>query len=261
MESQVLIDEAYKRADIRENERIDDLDCNGFCIIQNPSCFCFGMDAVLLANFSAGRTNMKVMDLGTGTGVIPLLMCAKGKGAAFTGLEIQEDMADMAMRSVRLNNAEDRINIINGDINNIRELFPQGSFDMVTSNPPYIKETGGLNTPNSALNIARHEIKVDLEGVIGAASYLLGSGGSFNMVHKPFRLPEIIDIMKRFRLEPKRIQLVQPYVDKEPNMVLIEAVKGAKPFCKMLPTLNVYEKDGSYTKRLLEYYGLDHGIA
>ena len=257
MESQVLINEAMRRAEIRENERIDDLDCNGFCIIQNPSCFCFGMDAVLLANFSAGRANMKVMDLGTGTGVIPLLMCAKKKGAAFTGLEIQEDMADMAMRSVRMNNAEDRMNIVHGDIKNIRELFPGGSFDVVTSNPPYIKESNGLTNPNSALNIARHEILVDLEAVIGAGSYLLNSGGSFNMVHKPFRLPEIFDIMKKYRLEPKRVQLVQPYSDKEPNMVLVEAVKGAKPFCKFLPTLVVYEKDGSYTQRLLDYYAND----
>lgn len=260
MESQISIEELLKRAEIRDNERIDDLDCNGFCIIQNPSCFCFGMDAVLLANFAAGRPNMKVIDLGTGTGVIPLLMCAKGKGAAFTGLEIQEDMADMAMRSVRLNNAADRINVVGGDINNIRSLFSPGSFDMVTSNPPYIKETGGLTNPNGALNIARHEIKVNLEGVIGAAAYLLNSGGSFNMVHKPFRLPEIFEVMKSFRMEPKRVQLVQPYADKEPNMVLIEAVKGARPFCKILPTLVVYEKSGGYTKRLLDYYGMNKEV-
>ncbi len=240
---------------LTENERIDDLDCNGFCIIQNPSCFCFGMDAVLLSNFTVGKMSAKVMDLGTGTGVIPLLMKAKGKGADFTGLEIQHDMAEMASRSIKLNHVEDSCRIVEGDIKNVREMYEHGSFDIVTSNPPYISESSGLNNPSSSVNIARHEILVNLEEVIAAASYLLNSGGSFNMVHKPFRLPEIIELMKRYKLQPKRMQLVQPFADKEPNMVLIEAVKGAGAFCKVLPTLIVRGEDGEYTKELLKYYG------
>ena len=240
---------------LTENERIDDLDCNGFCIIQNPSCFCFGMDAVLLSNFTVGKAGARVIDLGTGTGVIPLLMKAKGKGADFTGLEIQHEMAEMAERSIRLNHVEDSCRIVEGDIKNVRELFSSGSFDIVTSNPPYISESSGLLNPNSSVNIARHEILVKLEDVISSAAYLLNTGGSFNMVHKPFRIPEIIEILKRYKLEPKRMQLVQPYADKEPNMVLIEAVKGAGAFCKVLPTLVVYGEDRNYTPELLRYYG------
>jgi Predicted O-methyltransferase len=240
---------------LTENERIDDLDCNGFCIIQNPSCFCFGMDAVLLSNFTVGKAGARVIDLGTGTGVIPLLMKAKGKGADFTGLEIQHEMAEMAERSIRLNHVEDSCRIVEGDIKNVRELFGSGSFDIVTSNPPYISESSGLLNPNSSVNIARHEILVKLEDVISSAAYLLNTGGSFNMVHKPFRIPEIIEILKRYKLEPKRMQLVQPYADKEPNMVLIEAVKGAGAFCKVLPTLVVYGEDRNYTPELLRYYG------
>lgn len=242
---------------LKDGERIDDLQCNGFSIIQNPNYFCFGMDAVLLANFATSRKNAKVIDLGTGTGIVPILMAAKGKGTHFTALEIQEDVAEMAGRSVMLNNISDRMDVICGDIKDVRKLFKPETYNVVTSNPPYIANDTGLENPNSPVNIARHEVLVSLEEVISAAAFLLKQQGTFAMVHKPFRIPEIITLMKKYKLEPKRMQLVQPRYDKEANMVLIEAMKGGKPMLKLLPTLNVYGDEGDftrYTKEVIDIY-------
>lgn len=246
---------------VKQFERIDDLQCNGFRIIQNPSAFCYGMDAVLLANFAKIRPSANVMDLGTGTGVIPLLLAAKGKGSRFTALEIQEEMAEMAERSVKLNEISDKVQVVCGDIRKVEQQFAASSFQAVTSNPPYIDQKSGLHNPSGAVNIARHEILLTLEDVIRAAAYLLEPGGTFSMVHKPFRLPEIISLLLKYKLEPKRLQLVQPHADKEPNMLLIEAIKGANPMLKVLPALVVYGADGAYTKELLEYYGDGNSIS
>lgn len=239
---------------LKPGERVDDLQCRGYTIIQNKDVFCFGMDAVLLADFATGAGKGKAIDLGTGTGVIPMLMQARGKGTHFTGLEVQAYSADMAKRSVQMNHLEDCISIVEGDMRKVKELFPAGSFAAVTSNPPYIKGKHGLENANSPKNIARHEILMELEDVVRAASYLLSEGGSFSMVHKPFRLAEIIRLMSAYRLEPKRMCMVQPYAEKEPNMVLIEGNKGGKPMLKVEPTLIVYEKDGSYTEDLRTRY-------
>ncbi len=240
---------------LKENERIDDLEINGFRIIQNPFCFCFGMDAVLLANFANISSKADVLDLGTGTGIIPLLLAAKSKGKSWTGLEIQPEMVDMAERSVKLNSVEDQCHIVEGDLKNIKELFKPGQFGAVTSNPPYMKESSGLKNMKDTVVIARHEVCATLEDVVQAASYLLKTSGTFTMVHRPTRLPEIMELMVKYRLEPKRMQLVQPRANKEPNLVLIEAVKEAGRECRMLPTLNVYDEDGNYTEELLRYYG------
>ncbi len=240
---------------LREGERIDDLEVNGFRIIQNPSFFCFGMDAVLLSAFAGTGPKDRVIDLGTGTGIIPLLLLAKGKCASAVGLELQEAVAEMAARSVKLNNAEEKVEILQGDIRKIRELFRGSSFDAVTCNPPYISDKNGLHNDTTAKNLARHEIAVKLEDVVQAAGYLLRQGGSFAMVHKPFRIPEILELMRQNRLEPKRMQLVQPYADKEPNMVLIESVRDGNPWLKVLPAMVVYEEGGGYTKELLKTYG------
>ena len=251
---------------LKDGERIDDLQCKGFRIIQNPSQFCFGMDAVLLANFATGKKRAAGIDLGTGTGIIPLLMLAKDKAASFTAVEIQPEMADMAERSAKLNDISDRLKVVCGDICHINppksenrkqeagERIEREKFEIVTSNPPYIADTGGLHNPKDAVNIARHEIMVKLEDVIRAASYLLKMGGSFAMVHKPFRLTEITELMLKYKLSPKRMQLVQPREGSEPNMLLIEAIKGGHSGLRILPTLNVYNPDGSYTEELLAYY-------
>lgn len=241
---------------LRQGERLDDLQCRGYYIIQNPAEFCFGMDAVLLADFATGKKGGRVIDLGTGTGVIPMLMEGREKGAHFVGLEIQEASAERAARSVEMNGLAGKIDIVRGDIREIYSgVIKKGSFDCVTSNPPYIKGGRGLENVDSPKNIARHETLVTLEEVVAAASYLLVSGGSFAMVHKPFRLAEIIRTLSRYRLEPKRMCLVQPYIDKEPNMVLIEAVKDGGVQLSCESTLVVYNKDGSYTEDLLHRYG------
>ena len=240
---------------LRKGERIDDLEVNGFRIIQNPSFFCFGMDAVLLANFARTRVKDRVLDLGTGTGIIPLLLLAKEKAAHCDGLELQEEVAEMAGRSVSLNQVEDRCRILTGDIRKVPDIFSRGEYDAVTCNPPYIKETSGLHNDTTAYNIARHEIAVNWEEVVQAAAHVLKPGGRFFLVHKPFRLPELMHTLQEYRLEPKRMQLVQPYLDQEPNMVLLEAVQGGGPQLTILPTLVVYEKDGGYTRQLLDMYG------
>ena len=240
---------------LRKGERIDDLEVNGFRIIQNPSFFCFGMDAILLANFARTGRKDRVLDLGTGTGIIPLLLTAKEKASYTEGLELQEEVAEMAGRSVELNHAEDRCRIRQGDIRQIEEVYARGTFDAVTCNPPYIKETSGLHNDTAAYNLARHEIAVNWEDVVKAAAYVLRPGGRFFLVHKPFRLPELMQTLQAYRLEPKRMQLVQPHEDQEPNMVLLEAVQGGGPQLTILPTLVVYNRDGSYTERLLEMYG------
>ena len=240
---------------IKENERIDDLEINGFRIIQNPFCFCFGMDAVLLANFAGIAPRADVIDLGTGTGIVPLLLAAKGKGRSWAGLEIQHEMADMAERSIKLNDVSDSCRIIEGDLREVRTLFKPDSCVTVTSNPPYMKESTGLKSKNDSVYISRHEVMATLEDVISAAAYLLKTSGSFTMVHRPTRLPEIMELMVKYRLEPKRLQLVQPKINKEPNMVLIEGVKEAGRELRTLPTLVVYDENGDYTPELLRYYG------
>ena len=240
---------------LKENERIDDLEINGFRIIQNPFCFCFGMDAVLLANFARISPKADVIDLGTGTGIVPLLLVAKSKGNSWTGLEIQENMVDMARRSVEMNEVTEKVNILQGDLKAVREMFKPAQFGAVTSNPPYMKENSGLKNPSDTIYISRHEVSASLEDVVSAASYLLKTNGTFTMVHRPSRLPEIMEMMVKYRLEPKRMQLVQPTVDKEPNLVLIEGVKEAGRECRILPTLAVYDNEGNYTEELLRYYG------
>jgi len=239
---------------LKENERIDDLDVNGFRIIQNPFCFCFGMDAVLLANFVRVGSKARGLDIGTGTGVVPLILTAKSRGAHWSGLEVQPNMVDMADRSVKLNGAEDKISIIHGDVRNVRELFKPGEFNVVTSNPPYMRPTSGLQSGSETINISRAEIMATLEDIVSAASYLLPTSGTFAMVHRPSRLPEIMDTLLKYRLEPKRMQLVQPTVNKEANLVLIECVKEAGKELRLLPTLIVYKENGEYTDELLSYY-------
>ena len=227
---------------LKENERIDDLQRNGYRIIQNPDRFCFGMDAVLL-------------DMGTGTGILPILMEARTKAAHLTGLEIQEESADMARRSVALNGLEDKITIVTGDIKEAGSLFDAASFDVITCNPPYMIGQHGLVNPEDAKAIARHEILCTLEDVIGQAARLLRPGGNFFMVHRPFRLTDIIALLRQYRLEPKRMQFVYPFVDKEPNMVLVEANRGGKPRMKVEKPLIIYKEPGVYMPEIYELYG------
>ena len=212
------------------------------------------MDAVLLTGFTRVKEGERVLDLGTGTGIIPLLLSAKTKGEHFTGLEISNSSADMARRSVRLNGLEQRIEIIQGDIKEAGELFAPASFDVVTSNPPYMIGQHGLINSDLEKAAARHEILCTLEDVVRAAARLVRSGGRFCLVHRPFRLAEIIRVLSGYRLEPKRMRLVYPYADREPNMVLIESVRGGNPRMTVEKPLIVYEKAGVYTSEIMELY-------
>lgn len=241
--------------ELRENERIDDLQRNGYRIIQNKEKFCFGMDAVLLSGFVQVKPGEKVIDLGTGTGIIPILLEAKYEGKHYTGLEIQEEMAEMAARSVRLNGLEKKIDIVKGDICRAGEIFGLSVFDVVTCNPPYMNDAHGLKNPELPKAIARHEVLCTLEDVVREGMKILKPGGRFYMVHRPHRLVEIISMLVRYKLEPKRIKLVHPYVDKDANMVLIEAVRGGRSMVKVEAPLVVYKAPGVYTDEIYEVYG------
>jgi tRNA1Val (adenine37-N6)-methyltransferase len=240
---------------LKPGERLDDLHRNHYQIIQNTSKFCFGMDGVLLTGFSRIYEGERVLDLGTGTGIIPILLEAKTQGRHFTGLEIQKDSADMARRSVAINQLEEKVDIVVGDIKEASAIFGRGSFDVVTSNPPYMTRSHGIVNPDAAKAIARHEILCTLEDVVREASKVLGPNGRFYLVHRPFRLVEIMNTLTAYKLEPKRLKLVHPYVDKEPNMVLIECQKGAKSRLTVEAPLIVYQKPNVYTDEIYEIYG------
>lgn len=240
---------------LKDKERIDDLHRNGYQIIQNEDAFCFGMDAVLLSGFASVKTGERVLDLGTGTGIIPILLEAKTEGEHFTGLEIQADMVDMAERSVRLNRLEAKIDIVRGNIKEAGQLFGGASFDVVTSNPPYMNDNHGLKNPDLPKAIARHEVLCRLEDVVREAAKTLRPGGRFYMVHRPHRLIEIITELTKYKLEPKRMKFVHPFVDKEANMVLIEAVRGGGPMLKLEKPLIVYKEQGVYTDEIYDIYG------
>ncbi len=228
---------------LKPGERLDDLQLSGYEIIQDPERFCFGVDAVLLTDFVKVKPGERVLDLGTGTGVIPILLEAKTKGEHFTGLEIQEESADMARRSVLHNRISEKINIVTGDIKEAAEIFKTASFDVITINPPYMRGQHGLENLTDARNIARHEVLCTLEDILRESAKILPeSKGRFYMIHKPFRLVEILNMMCQYKIEPKRLRFVHPYVDKQPTMVLIEGMKGGKSRVTIEPPLVMYEK-------------------
>lgn len=239
---------------IKEGERLDDLGRKGYQIIQDPKRFCFGIDAVLLTGFARVKDGDTVLDLGTGTGIIPILLEAKTGASHLTGLEIQPESADMAKRSVCYNELEKKIDIVEGDLKNASEIFGRGSFDVVTCNPPYMIGAHGLTGGNESKTIARHEVLCTFEDVAREVAAVLKPGGMFYLVHRPFRLVELLGTMTKYRLEPKRMKFVHPFVDKEPNMVLIEAKKGARSRVEIEPPLIVYKSPGVYTDEIYDIY-------
>lgn len=243
--------------ELEKGERIDDLHIRGYQIIQGKDRFCFGMDAVLLSDFVQTKQESNVLDLGTGTGIIPILLEAKQKGTSFKALEIQKESANMARRSVKLNGLSDKIEIIDGDIKEASLFFKRSSFDVITCNPPYMTYQHGIANPKMPKAIARHEILCTLDDVIREAARLVKPRGSFYLIHRPFRLAEIIGKLLEYRLEPKRMRLVYPFVDKEPNLVLIEAVRGGKSRMKVEPPLIIYEEKGKYTDEIYKIYGYE----
>lgn len=241
---------------LKTGERLDDLQLNGFEIIQHPGKFCFGMDAVLLSNFARVKAGDNVLDMGTGTGIIPILLTAKTEGEHFTGLEIQEESADMARRSVLHNHLEGKIDIVTGDIKEAATRFGPVSFDVITVNPPYMIGQHGIANASDAKTIARHEVLCSLDDILRESAKMLGFGGRFFMVHRPFRLAEILSKMVQYKIEPKRMRMVHPYVDKEPNMVLIEGIRSANSRMTVEPPLVVFKEPGVYSDELLEGYSL-----
>lgn len=240
---------------LKDNERIDDLERNGLKIIQDPGRFCFGMDAVLLSGFVHVKDGAHILDMCTGTGIIPILLSAKTKASKIDALEIQEDSAEMATRSVLLNDLSDKLKVVTGDVKEAAQIFGKAKFDAVTCNPPYMIGQHGLKNPNSAMAIARHEVLCTFEDITQNAAAVLKPGGSFFLVHRPFRLAEIIETLHKYKLEPKRMQLVYPFVDKEPNMVLIEAVRGGKSRLTVEKPLIIYKSPGVYTDEVYDIYG------
>ena len=241
---------------LKPEERLDDLQVNGYEIIQHPGKFCFGMDAVLLSNFAHVKKDERVLDLGTGTGIIPILLTAKTEGKAFVGLEIQEESADMARRSVAHNHLEEKVEIITGDIKEAASIFGSASFDVITTNPPYMIGQHGIANASDTKAIARHEVLCTLDDILRESARILKPRGRFYMVHRPFRLAEIFSKMIRVGIEPKRMRMVHPFIDKEPNMVLIEGMRGANSRMTVERPLVVYKEVGVYSDELLGEYGL-----
>lgn len=227
---------------LKPGERLDDLQIGGLELIQDPEKFCFGVDAVFLSDFARVKPGETVLDMGTGNGIIPILLSAKTQGKRFTGLEIQEETAEMARRSVRHNHLEDRIEIVTGDIKEAAEIFKPAFFDVITTNPPYMISEHGLKNPDDAKAIARHEVLCSLDDILRESMRLLQDKGRFYMIHRPFRLTEILIKMNHYKLEPKRIQFIYPHIDREPAMVLVEGVRGAKPRVTVEPPIVIYEK-------------------
>ena len=243
-------------SNLKSGERLDDLQVNGYEIIQHPGKFCFGMDAVLLSNFARVKEKERALDLGTGTGIIPILLTAKTEGQSFVGLEIQEESADMARRSVAHNRLEEKVEIVTGDIKEAAEIFGPVSFDVITVNPPYMIGQHGIANASDTKAIARHEVLCTLDDVLRESAKLLKPKGRFYMVHRPFRLAEILSKMVAAGIEPKRMRMVHPFIDKEPNMVLIEGLRGGNSRMTVEPPLVVYKEVGVYNDELLAEYGM-----
>ncbi len=238
--------------------RLDDLE-NGHVIWQDPSMFCFGVDAVLLAHYPVLRKNDRILDLGTGFAPIPLILTAEAKKRdlhiSVTGIEIQQRAAEIARMSVEENCLGDQIRIIEGDIRETGSIVSPASFSLVVSNPPYMAKNCGLIGGDEARAVARTELKCTLRDVVRAAAGALEVGGRFALIHRPQRLPEIFEEMRSARIEPKRLRFVHPYVSAEPTMVLVEGTRGGKPYLRAEPPLVIYREDRTYTDELLRIYG------
>ena len=241
--------------ELKENERIDDLEYKGLKIIQNKEWFCFGMDSVILANFARKeKKGSKILDLGTGTGIIAILLSKKVDNSKITGIEIQKEVAEMAQRSVILNDLEDRVKIVNEDIKNILKESGQAKFDVVITNPPYKKKETGILNENNVRMISRHEITANLEDFIRVAGNQLKDYGTFYMINRPERIIDIFENLRKYKLEPKEIQFIHPQKNKAPNGLLVKAVKYGGEFLKIREPLIIYNDNGAYTDEILEIY-------
>ena len=244
--------------ELKNNERIDDLQYKGLKIIQNEKDFCFGIDAVLLSDFAKGiKDGSNVVDLCTGNGIIAILLSGKTNAKEIVGVEIQEHVAEMANRSVEMNNIQDRVKIINEDLTKLKEKIKAGTVDAITVNPPYKAKNSGLINERDTKTIARHEISCTLEDIIIEAARELKSSGNLYMIHKTERLVDILSLMRKHNIEPKRIRFIHPNVNEAPNLVLVEGLRCGKAFLKVEKPLYVYKENGEYTDDIKEIYGLE----
>lgn len=240
---------------VKEDETLDDLQLNGIKIIQKKDAFRFGIDAVLLANFTKIKRNARVIDLCSGTGIVSFIIAGKTEASEIIGLEIQKEMADIAERTAEYNNLKDRVKIICGDLKDKELLAGMKKADIVMVNPPYKLKNSGIVNPNDKNAIARHEIYCTLEDVIAASRILLKDNGKLYIVHRPERLADIFCLMRKYKIEPKKIRMVHPSVNKAANIVLIEGQRDGGRFLKMEAPLYVHNDDGSYTDEIQKIYG------
>ena len=241
--------------ELKENERIDDLEFKDLKIIQNGEGFCFGIDSVLLSDFAKNiKKDSMVLDLGTGTGIIPILLCGKTNLKKVIGVEIQEEVAKMAEKSIRLNNLEDKFEVVNESILNLNNIYEKQTFDVIVTNPPYKKKETGVINENQKKLISRHEITANLEDFIKVSKDLLKDKGELYMVHRPERLVDILSLMRKYKIEPKMLKMVYSNKNKEPKLVLVKGVKNAKSFLKVEKNLYIYDDEGNYTEEVLKIY-------
>ena len=240
---------------LKENERIDDLEYKGLKIIQNKEGFCFGIDSILLSDFAKQiKKGAKVLDLGTGTGIIATLLCGKTELSEIIGIEVQEEVAEMANRSIELNHLEDKFKIIQDNITNLNMHFEKNTFDAIVTNPPYKKEATGVQNDDTKKLISRHEIKASLEGFIKSSKDMLKDKGEFYVVYRPERLVDLLSTMRKYKIEPKKIRFVYSNIHSVSKLVLVQGIKNARPFLKLEPNLYIYDENGNYTEEILKIY-------
>ena len=241
---------------LKENERIDDLEYKGLKIIQNRNGFCFGIDSVLLSDFAKNmKKNSVVMDIGTGTGIIGLLLCKKTNLKKIYGIEIQKKVDEMTERNIKINEWKNKFKVLNININESERYFVNNQIDVIVTNPPYKKNNTGLKNISESKLISRHEVKCTLEDIIEKSYIILKDLGVFYMVHRAERLVDIMFLMRKYKLEPKEIRFVHSKQNEKPNLVLIKAIKNAKEFLKIDKPLIIYNDDGTYTDEILKIYG------
>ena len=241
--------------DLKENERIDDLEYKGLKIIQNKDGFCFGIDSILLSDFAKNiKKEARVLDLGTGTGIIATLLCGKTQLSEITGIEVQKEVYDMAKRSIQLNHLEDRFKIIQDNILNLNNHFEKNTFDAIVTNPPYKKKETGIQNEDIRKLISRHEIEANIEDFIKISKDMLKDKGEFYIVYRPERLVDLLTLMRKYKIEPKKIRFVYSNVNAVSKLVLVQGVKNARPFLKLEPNLYIYDEKGIYTEEILKIY-------
>ena len=241
--------------ELKENERIDDLEYKGLKIIQNKDGFCFGIDSILLSDFAKNiKKRAKVLDLGTGTGIIATLLCGKTELSEIIGIEVQKEVAEMAKRSIQLNHLEDKFKMIQDNILNLNNYFEKNTFDVIVTNPPYKKKETGVQNEDTRKLISRHEIEANLEDFIRISKDMLKDKGEFYIVYRPERLVDLLTLMRKYKIEPKKIQFVYSNIYAVSKLVLVQGVKNARPFLKLEPNLYIYDENGNYTEEVLKIY-------